>query len=149
MAKEYLADEKKNKAIRPDHDQEVRKEAADPGAEVHHLGNRALQRLLAQRSGDGPAELHHETAGRINQVRGGGQSLDGAVQKQMGAALGQDFSGVRVHTSPEADALNQQLSARAFTTGQDIFFKAGEYNPGSSGGQELLAHELTHVVQQS
>jgi hypothetical protein len=45
--------------------------------------------------------------------------------------------------------LNRSLSARAFTTGQDIFFKQGEYSPGSSGGRELLAHELTHVVQQN
>jgi hypothetical protein len=63
--------------------------------------------------------------------------------------MGHDFSGVRVHASPEADSLNQDLSARAFTTGQDIFFKQGEYKPASSEGQELIAHELTHVVQQS
>jgi hypothetical protein len=67
----------------------------------------------------------------------------------MGDSFGQDFSGVRVHSSPEADDLNHQLSAKAFTTGQDIFFREGAYAPGSSGGQELIAHELTHVVQQS
>jgi hypothetical protein len=66
----------------------------------------------------------------------------------MGSTLGHDFSGVRVHTSPEAADLNTQLSAKAFTTGEDIFFGGGAYDPGSSGGQELLAHELTHVVQQ-
>ncbi len=63
--------------------------------------------------------------------------------------MGADFSGVRVHTGGQADTLNRNLSARAFTTGQDIFFKQGEYSPGSSGGRELLAHELTHVVQQN
>jgi hypothetical protein len=67
----------------------------------------------------------------------------------MGESMGHDFSGVRVHDSPESDALNKEINAKAFTTGQDIFFKQGEYNPGSSGGQELIAHELTHVVQQS
>jgi hypothetical protein len=56
---------------------------------------------------------------------------------------------VRVHASPEDADLSQQLNARAFTTGQDIFFGEGAYQPGSSGGQELLAHELTHVVQQA
>lgn len=66
----------------------------------------------------------------------------------MGTALGADFSDVRVHTSPEAADLNSQLSAKAFTTGKDIFFQEGAYAPGSSSGQELLAHELTHVVQQ-
>src|SRR5207344_148493 len=67
----------------------------------------------------------------------------------MGQALNADFSGVRVHTDAGADGLNQSLSARAFTTGRDIYFRQGEYNPGSSGGRELLAHELTHVVQQN
>jgi hypothetical protein len=67
----------------------------------------------------------------------------------MESAFGTDFGGVRVHTDSSADSLNQALSARAFTTGQDIFFRQGEYSPGSSSGKELLAHELTHVVQQT
>jgi hypothetical protein len=113
-----------------------------------HLGNRALQRLLAQRSGDSAFALDDATASRINGARGGGQPLDGAVQKQMGESLGHDFSGVRVHTSGESHALNEQLNAKAFTTGSDIFFREGAYSPQSSSGQELIAHELTHVVQQ-
>jgi hypothetical protein len=112
------------------------------------VGNRAVQRLIAQRSAEGPFELDDDTASRISQQRGGGQALDSRVQANMGAATGQDFSGVKVHTDAESHALNEQLGARAFTTGQDIFFRSGAYNPGSSGGQELLAHELTHVVQQ-
>lgn len=113
------------------------------------VGNRAVQRLLAQRysAGDG-FELDEATASRINGARGSGQTLDNTVQTQMSQSMGYDFSGVQVHTSPEADELNQQLSAKAFTTGQDIFFKQGAYDPGSSGGRELIAHELTHVVQQ-
>ena len=113
------------------------------------VGNRAVQRLIAQRSGDGAFELDDETADRIEKQRGGGQTLDSAVQKQMGEATGQDFSDVRVHAGPEADLLNHQLGAKAFTTGHDIFFQEGAYQPHTSGGQELLAHELTHVVQQS
>ena len=113
------------------------------------IGNRAVQRMLAQRSGDGPFDLDDETASRINGKRGGGQPLDSAVQAKMSEATGHDFSGVKVHTSPESDQLNQQLGAKAFTTGQDIFFREGAYQPQSGGGQELLAHELTHVVQQS
>jgi hypothetical protein len=85
----------------------------------------------------------------IQQARGGGQRLDESVRGPMEGAFGADFSGVRVHTDANSDVLNRSISARAFTTGQDIFFKQGEYNPGSRGGQELLAHELTHVVQQT
>jgi hypothetical protein len=111
------------------------------------VGNRAVQRLIAQRQA-GPAETDEATADEINQMRGSGQSLDGAVQREMGSKMGADFSGVNVHTSSQADDLNQRLGARAFTTGQDIFFRQGEYAPNSDGGKELLAHELTHVVQQ-
>ncbi len=85
----------------------------------------------------------------IHRARGGGQPLEGALQEQMSASLGHDLSRVRVHTDAEADALNQQLTARAFTTGRDIFFRQGEYNPGSDSGRVLIGHELTHVVQQT
>lgn len=114
-----------------------------------HLGNAAVQRLLAQRSGDGAFDLDDATASRINHSRGGGQSLDTSIQKKMGESMGADFSSVRVHTGGESHQLNEQLNAKAFTTGNDIFFRSGAYSPQSSGGQELLAHELTHVVQQS
>jgi hypothetical protein len=67
----------------------------------------------------------------------------------MESSFGADFSGVRVHADAQSDTLNQSLNARAFTTGQDVFFRQGAYSPGSSGGRELLAHELTHVVQQN
>jgi len=115
----------------------------------NHIGNRAVQRLLAQRSGDGAFDLDDETASRINGARIGGQPLDSAVQAQMSESMGADFSGVRVHTDGEAHQLSKQLNAKAFTTGQDIFFRGGAYSPQSGSGQELLAHELTHVVQQS
>ncbi|MCB9076737.1 MAG: DUF4157 domain-containing protein [Anaerolineaceae bacterium] len=155
MTKEHLTNEEKKGKVKPDKQPENREQAADAGVDrsglaqlQNQVGNRAVQRMLAQRSGDGAFELDDDTAGRINQARGQGQPLDSATQDQMGAAMGQDFSGVQVHTSRESDELNQQIGAKAFTTGQDIFFKEGAYDPGSSGGQELIAHELTHVVQQ-
>lgn len=113
-------------------------------------GNRYVQRVVElSRQGAGEAEATPEVEAAIEQARGGGRSLDAGIQRQMESAFGTNFSGVRVHTDSTADALNQSLSARAFTTGQDIFFRQGEYNPGSSSGKELLAHELTHVVQQT
>lgn len=104
--------------------------------------------LQAQRQGPGEPTVAPEVEGAITRKRGGGQALDTGAQEHIGSALGADFGGVRVHTDTEADTLNRSLNARAFTTGQDIFFRQGEYNPGTTGGQELLAHELTHVVQQ-
>ena len=113
-----------------------------------HIGNQAVQRLLAQRSGGAAYELGEKTSDRINRERGDGQPLEASVQAQMGQSMGHDFGGVRVHTSQEAGALSQQLKAKAFTTGQDIFFRQGAYEPHSTTGRELIAHELTHVVQQ-
>jgi hypothetical protein len=112
-------------------------------------GNRYVQRLIARQGSGGAPEVTPEVERDIHASRGLGQPLDLGVQRQMGAALGSDFSGVRVHTDQQADGLNQSLSARAFTTGSDIYFRQGAYNPGSSSGRELIAHELTHVVQQS
>jgi len=124
--------------------------ASSPGmAGLHRaIGNQGVQRLIAQRNGQGPTELDEETAGRIDRARSGGQALDRSMQEEMGGAMGHDFAGVRVHTSPEADDLSQELGAKAFATGQDVFFRQGAYDPGSTAGRELIAHELTHVVQQ-
>ncbi|MEM7092086.1 MAG: DUF4157 domain-containing protein [Actinomycetota bacterium] len=93
-------------------------------------------------------ELDAETDQQIEQARGGGRELDGGLRRKMEGSFGVDFSGVRVHDNAGANDLNEKIQARAFTTGSDIFFRSGEYDPSSSGGQELLAHELTHVVQQ-
>jgi hypothetical protein len=113
-------------------------------------GNQYVQRFLQlSRSAEGDGKVMPDVERAIESSRGGGQSLDRGVQAQMGQALNADFSGVRVHTDAGADGLNQSLSAKAFTTGSDIYFRQGEYNPGSSGGRELLAHELTHVAQQN
>ncbi|MEQ9235910.1 eCIS core domain-containing protein [Coleofasciculus sp. E2-BRE-01] len=85
----------------------------------------------------------------IQQKRGSGQALSENVRQPMEQAFGADFSQVKVHTDSESDKLNKSIQAKAFTTGKDIFFKKGEYQPDSKPGQELLAHELTHVVQQN
>lgn len=122
---------------------------ADILALGRRYGNRAVQRLLAQRQRRGNGfDLDDRTARRINRARGGGQPLARSLQEQISPHTGYDFSGVRVHTGSESDQLNRQLGARAFTTGRDIFFRRGEYNPRSSSGRELIAHELSHVVQQ-
>ncbi|RPI31617.1 MAG: DUF4157 domain-containing protein [Chloroflexota bacterium] len=155
MATEHISDEKKAVVPKPEHreTEQTRTEAPLNKAPLESLqqtiGNRAVQRLLAQRRGEAPAELDDETANRVNSARGGGQPLDDSVRTGMESAFGTDFSGVRVHDSSEDSNLSRDLGAKAFTVGQDIFFNEGEYQPQSSGGQQLLAHEMTHVVQQS
>jgi hypothetical protein len=124
------------------------------GRSLLHLqkqyGNRYVEKVIAlARESAGPDEVSPHVEEAINRDRGGGQPLDAGVRRQMESAFGADFGSVRVHTDSQAHKLNQELSAKAFTTGQDIFFRQGAYEPGSSPGRELIAHELTHVVQQS
>jgi hypothetical protein len=104
---------------------------------------------MVQRQANGGMTATADLETFINQARGGGQPLGDNIREPMEQAFGADFGGVKVHTDSHSDGLNRSIQARAFTTGQDIFFRQGEYNPGSRGGQELLAHELTHVVQQN
>jgi hypothetical protein len=113
-------------------------------------GNQYVQRVVTlARKGNGETEVALDVEQAIQRARGDGQSMDKSMRGQMESAFGADFSGVRVHTDTEADTLNRMLNARAFTTCQDIFFRQGEYNPSSSSGRKLMAHELTHVVQQN
>jgi hypothetical protein len=95
-----------------------------------------------------PGEGSQDLSSAINSARGRGQSLDAGLQQSMGRAMGADFSEVKIHTDTKSDQINQSIQAKAFTTGSDVFFRQGAYEPGSYKGQELIAHELTHVVQQ-
>jgi hypothetical protein len=69
--------------------------------------------------------------------------------RQMEQAFGTDFSGVNIHTDKQSASLNKEMHSIAFTNGKDIYFAEGHYNPDSSSGKALLAHELTHVIQQT
>lgn len=111
-------------------------------------GNAAVQRLLAQRKGNGPSELDEETADHIRREQGQGQKLDADIANEVGDVTGEDYDDVTVHTDGKADQLSRKVGAKAFTTGKDIFFREGEYNPHSRDGQRLISHELTHVTQQ-
>ena len=113
-------------------------------------GNTWVRRMLARSAEPGsPEPVRPGVEGLIERKLRSGRALDSALARRMGTALRADFHGVRVHDDNEADHLNRQLQARAFTAGEDIFFRRGHYDPGSSSGRELLAHELAHVVQQN
>ncbi|MDX2161433.1 MAG: DUF4157 domain-containing protein [bacterium] len=81
--------------------------------------------------------------------KSGGQPLDSGVREFMEPRFGQNFENVRVHADPQANQLSQSIQAKAFTKGSDVFFADGQYQPDTPSGKELLAHELTHVVQQT
>ena len=118
------------------------------------LAQRTLYRSTAQRSirRDDPLRAGGLTApdfdSEVRREAGQGEPLDAGVRTAMEPLLGADLGHVQVHQDGTADKLSRSIHARAFTTGRDLFFRAGEYQPRSRAGQRLIAHELTHVVQQ-
>jgi hypothetical protein len=96
----------------------------------------------------GGGDAGDDVARRICERLGRGDALPDDVRRTMEPRLGADLGAVRVHSDGHAAALNHVLGAHAFTTGRDIFFGGGRYAPAQPAGRWLLAHELTHVVQQ-
>lgn len=113
------------------------------------------QALRQADNGEGQAEirggqdLDADTEARIESLKGQGNPLEEAVRRDMETQFGRDLSAVSIHTDAAAAELCARIQARAFTVGDDIFFAPGEYAPDSEAGRNLLAHELTHVAQQS
>ena len=105
------------------------------------------EELQAKATSDGISEVNPDIESHIQNMRGGGQPLPESARAYFEPRFGQDFSQVRVHSDAEAAEAAQEVNARAYTVGQDVIFGAGQYSE-TSAGQKLLAHELTHVVQQ-
>jgi len=125
-------------------DEALQRQQAEEARDEAVLHLHGLQRQLA--------DLDHQAQPimeRLQARRGSGMPLPAAVQRQLEASLNHDLSGVRVHADTEADLLSKKVNAVAFTTGQDIYFQSGKFDPNSQTGIELLAHEATHTVQQS
>ncbi|MFC1892707.1 DUF4157 domain-containing protein [Chloroflexota bacterium] len=115
-------------------------------AQVHSNEQRANLIIQLQQS-YGNAYVQ-QVMGRIQSEKGSGKRLEPETRSEMERAFKQDFSDVRIHADATADKLPEELGAKAFTSGKDIFFQKGIYQPGSEAGKSLLGHELTHVVQQ-
>ncbi|MFA8436114.1 MAG: DUF4157 domain-containing protein [Marinifilaceae bacterium] len=101
-----------------------------------------------QSSPDGKQFASNAMSQKLSSTKGAGKALPDGIGAEMSRKIGSDFSGVRVHTDAQAVQMNREVGAQAFTYGSDIYFDTGKYDPGSSKGKRLLAHELTHVVQQ-
>lgn len=108
-------------------------------------GNAVFQRQAAPAATD----LSAETLGRALAGPSPSQPLDPATRDSLEPHFGHSFADVRVHADGEADRLARAVEAAAFTSGRDIFFREGAYNPGSQAGMHLLAHEAAHTVQQA
>lgn len=120
--------------------------------EADQVADQVMHMKHPETSSAGPAGSHSTPQDVETHIQPGsslGEPLDIGINDEMSRNIGVDFSNVRIHTDEPAAYLNTRLNARAFTYGSDIFFNKGEYDPHSSTGKKLLAHELTHVVQQS
>jgi Domain of unknown function (DUF4157) len=102
----------------------------------------------AKGSSDLTPAVSPQLESRIQTIRGGGQPLPDNTRTFFESRFGHDFGGIRVHTDSQAAETAGQLNAQAFTIGRNVFFGAGHYEPHTSKGQWLMAHELTHTIQQ-
>ncbi|HLK27346.1 MAG TPA: DUF4157 domain-containing protein [Puia sp.] len=89
-----------------------------------------------------------QVSSRIESSAGKGKKLPAKTLHEMNTSFGADFSNVNIHNDSESAEMNKELQAHAFTHGNDIYFNSGKFSPENSTGKFLLAHELTHVIQQ-
>ena len=134
-----------NDALEQEADQVAAQVLAAPSRSVVSGVAPRIQRVTGQSSGDAettPASVHHT-------LSGSGSPLEAALRQDMEQRFGHDFSRVRVHSGAAAEQSAREVNAHAYTAGSSIVFGAGQFAPGSHEGRRLLAHELTHVVQQT
>jgi hypothetical protein len=141
------------KAEKKEEDKPVQKAEAEENKEVqskHEEEEKNEHPPIMRKEKEGTkANKSSDIADRIKKTKGKGQPMSEKTAKQMEQAFGANFSSVNIHTDEQAAALNKDLHSVAFTNGSDIYFAEGQYNPDSSSGKTLLAHELTHVIQQT
>jgi outer membrane protein OmpA-like peptidoglycan-associated protein len=102
-----------------------------------------------QKKPDGGGRTSQQLGSKIENSAGKGNALPTKTMKEMNGSFGTDFSNVTIHNDNEAADMSEALNAQAFTHGRDIYFNKGKFSPEDASGKSLLAHELTHVVQQN
>ncbi|MGV3609534.1 MAG: eCIS core domain-containing protein, partial [Fluviicola sp.] len=121
------------------------KEEDDASAQLKEEDDAPVQTKRFDQAPPAPSE---NIGSQLQSTKGQGSALPSDVKTEMESGFGADFSNVRVHTGTKAEEMNQSLRAKAFTNKGDIYFNQGKYDPASKDGKFLLAHELTHTIQQ-
>lgn len=129
----------------PDSQEELE---ADAAANDIVQGGKIARSILAG-SSDGGMAVSSQMECRLNSLQGCGQVMPDGLRNMMERGFNRDFSQVRLHTDSEAASLSSSIHAKAFTHGNDIYFNQGQFSPNTSEGQRLMAHELTHTIQNS
>jgi hypothetical protein len=135
--------------LQPIEEEKIQKKCAECEAEEKNkIQTKKENNLQTKASNDVSAESNSNLESKLNSSKGGGSSLSGNVKSEMESGFGTDFSNVRIHNDSTAVQMNKELGSQAFATGNNIYFNEGKYNPNSQEGKHLLAHELTHTLQQ-
>ncbi len=126
-----------------------RKHAEGAGDEAEEIRRKPAITPFIQARSNAAAAASTSLSDAIQSSRGSGSAMDGGTRSFMESRFRADFSDVKIHTDTDAAGMSNRLNAHAFTVGSDVYFGEGKYSPGSHEGKSLLAHELTHVVQQT
>jgi hypothetical protein len=140
-------DKKVQKKGEKEEDKKVQKKCADCENEdkkVQKKEKKPVQTKLNESN-----SVNEGVESDLNSSKGGGSAMDKNTKHEMESGFGADFSSVNIHTDSKAVQMSEELGAQAFTHGNDVYFNKGKYNPHSKEGKHLLAHELTHTIQQT
>lgn len=129
----------------PDSQEEVE---ADAAANDIVQGGKVARSMFAGSAGGGIG-VSAQMESQLNALQGRGQQMPPALRCMMERGFGRDFSQVRLHTDSTAADMSASIHAKAFAHGSDIYFNRGQYNPNTTEGQRLVAHELAHVAQEN
>jgi hypothetical protein len=113
---------------------------------VQRMTDEEVQTKKAKNTSDSGPSISFEN--RLHNRKGLGNTMDSNTKSRMEGAFGTTFNNVKIHTDSEASSMSNEIQAQAFTHGNDVFFNQGKYAPGTTKGDALLAHELTHTIQQ-
>ncbi len=141
------AEAREEKVQKKPDDRIMRKEEIQK-AEQEKIQKKEEEKVQRKSGEGGASSVAAQTQSAIHSQTTGGQQMGSETRGFMESRFGADFGNVRIHSDPEAASLSNQLSARAFTYQNHVFFARDQYQPGTSEGKHLLAHELTHTIQQ-
>lgn len=146
LQRQAMPEEEEQVQRRPEEEEETvqRKESSSSEEKLQ----KQEEEEQVQRKPNGTPTVNSNVHTAINQKASGGQKMSPDVKSFMESRFNADFSKVKIHNDQDAAGLSNRLSAKAFTYKNHIFFSKGQYEPGTSVGKHLLAHELTHVIQQ-
>lgn len=138
-------DKKVQKKGEKEDDKKVQKKCADCEAE----DKKAQKKEEIQAKFNESNSVNEGVESDLNGSKGSGNGMDKNTKQEMESGFEADFSNVNIHTDSKAVQMSEELGAQAFTHGNDVYFNKGKYNPDSREGKHLLAHELTHTIQQT